>query len=516
MFSYLKYFFVISLILIIGASTFFTWVYRDSVHDILQTQNKYSNMAVITGYKNAVWKKYEEIIPLLAEIAEDERKDFIEYQDLLKDSKNYFSSMPVVAFSIYSAKSEALISHPEKTDNSAEPQQALLDKRKIGVGQAVQAQTSLDEMIEDVDFISAEGQNKHGTLLHSITPIFNANKELVGVVEIFMEMTDSTSALDSLQYIGGIFIIGLFLVLLSMLYYVVRRAEKIIAKQYEVNVELETAKVAAESENEQKSQFLANISHELRTPLNAIIGFSEIMKDEILGAIGNEQYKNYILDIHNQGVHLLSLINDILDFSKAEAGKLDLEYEDVDLNKLIKQSLRTQEPRAKNGEVELLDELPNDHIIMRTDVKRLKQIMLNLLSNAVKFTPPNGKVKVSAWESATDGKIGFEVADTGIGIAPKDISKALAPFGQVDSELSRRYEGTGLGLPLTKKFIELLGGTMTLDSEVGKGTKITVMLPKNQELELFTASGGKKGNLNNDDIEMLLDGGTTKNGDDSY
>ena len=175
---------------------------------------------------------------------------------------------------------------------------------------------------------------------------------------------------------------------------------------------------------------------------------------------------------------MLSLINDILDFSKAEAGKLDLEYEELDLNKLIKASMRTQEPRAQTAEVTLLDDLPSTHIVMHCDAKRLKQIMLNLLSNAVKFTPPQGRVTVSAWESAIDNKVCIEVADTGIGIAAKDIAKALTPFGQVDSELSRRYEGTGLGLPLTKKFIELLGGSMNLESEVGVGTRITVILPK--------------------------------------
>ena len=206
-----------------------------------------------------------------------------------------------------------------------------------------------------------------------------------------------------------------------------------------------------------------------------------------MGELNNEQYKNYIRDIHSSGVYLLSLINDILDYSKAEAGKLDMEYEDIDLTKLITSSLRLQEPRARSAEVNLVKELPEEHLVIRSDAKRLRQILLNLLSNSVKFTPAGGTVKISAWRNLQDSQhVSIEVKDTGIGIAPKDIAKALAPFGQVDSELSRRYEGTGLGLPLTKKFIELLGGTLKISSEINKGTTVTVTLPVNSDKTALT------------------------------
>jgi two-component system cell cycle sensor histidine kinase PleC len=177
-------------------------------------------------------------------------------------------------------------------------------------------------------------------------------------------------------------------------------------------------------------------------------------------------------------VHLLSLINDILDYSKAEADKLELEISEVDTTKTVRNCMRLVSPRAEGAQVQLGEEIPREHFILKTDAKKLKQVMLNLLSNAVKFTPAGGSVTVTMWQNVVDGGLSIEVKDTGIGIAPKDISRAMAPFGQVDNTLSRKYEGTGLGLPLTRKFVEIMGGTFSIASEVGKGTTITITLPK--------------------------------------
>jgi two-component system cell cycle sensor histidine kinase PleC len=252
----------------------------------------------------------------------------------------------------------------------------------------------------------------------------------------------------------------------------------IIARQHEANLELAAQAASAQAENRDKSQFLANVSHELRTPLNAIIGFSEFIKSERSGPIGNDKYGEYIRDIHGSGVHLLSLINDILDYSKAEADKLELEISEVDATKTVRNSMRLVSPRAEDAQVQLIEEIPREHFILKTDAKKIKQVMLNLLSNAVKFTPVGGSVTVSMWQNVVDGGLSIEVRDTGIGIAPKDISRAMAPFGQVDNTLSRKYEGTGLGLPLTRKFVEIMGGTFSIASEVGKGTTITIVFPK--------------------------------------
>lgn len=498
MFAYLKYFFIGSIVLIISATFVFNAMSSSKVFDILNSQNAYGNSSLATSYKSSVWEKYKtniaDFINPANKISAADRPAYVEYSNLCEDTKRFIKNSSVLIFSFYSKDKEVFISYPSAvcgeqgaaTDNAIQLRltENLKNKRKINPLQTFEDKKQHDEVIEDAELLTPNKAMLTASVMHSTIPVLDDKQNVAGVIEIFTQMADYNSPLSDMSFNNGFFIILLFSALVSVVFYIVHRAEKIIAKQYEVNAELQSAKVNAEAENQQKSQFLANISHELRTPLNAIIGFSEIMKDEILGPLGTDQYKNYVTDIHGQGVHLLSLINDILDFSKAEAGKLDMEYEEIDLNKLVKSSLRTQEPRAKSGEVGLVEELPQEHIIMRTDPKRLKQILLNLLSNAVKFTPPHGTVTIAAWEAAADGSIGIEVSDTGIGISAKDIAKALSPFGQVDSELSRRYEGTGLGLPLTKKFIELLGGTMTLTSELGKGTKVAISLPRDNESNL--------------------------------
>jgi signal transduction histidine kinase len=218
------------------------------------------------------------------------------------------------------------------------------------------------------------------------------------------------------------------------------------------------------------------MSHELRTPLNAIIGFSEIIEKEMFGPIGSPRYTEYANDIHESGTHLLNLINDILDVSKAEAGKIELQESQILLADLVDASLRLILPRARESAVALtephVDHLPP----VRADERRLKQVLINLLSNAVKFTPSGGRVSLEARLEPGRG-LAIRVRDTGIGMAPEDIPRALEPFGQIDSRLARKYEGTGLGLPLSKALVELHGGKLEIESEQGMGTTVTVLLP---------------------------------------
>jgi len=239
---------------------------------------------------------------------------------------------------------------------------------------------------------------------------------------------------------------------------------------------LRVARRQAEEANRTKSEFLANMSHELRTPLNAILGFSELMGKATLGPLGNPKYEEYARDINDSGRHLLALIQDILDLSKIEAGKLELDEEDIDVARAIRSCMVLVKERARNGGVKLLTDLPDDLPALHADERKLKQILVNLLSNAVKFTPTGGSVTVKAWFRPDSGFV-IQVADTGVGIALEDIPKALTPFGQVDSRLDRKYEGTGLGLPLTKSLIEKHSGSLDLQSEVGAGTTVTVRFP---------------------------------------
>src|SRR5579871_6313608 len=239
--------------------------------------------------------------------------------------------------------------------------------------------------------------------------------------------------------------------------------------------ELDIARKEAEAANKAKSQLLANVSQELRTPLNAILGFSEILAGEMLGPVG-ERYRDYAKDIHDSGLHLLSIIDDLLDLSKIEAGRLNLSQDIVDVAELFDTVSRFVRERATSAGLTLSIDLPANMPPVKGDRRALRQVLLNLLSNSVKFTPAGGHIVLEAMREPCGG-IGFRVRDTGIGIAAGDIPRALEPFGLIDNSLSRKYTGTGLGLPITRALVELHSGRFELTSEPGVGTTATVILP---------------------------------------
>jgi signal transduction histidine kinase len=240
--------------------------------------------------------------------------------------------------------------------------------------------------------------------------------------------------------------------------------------------ELETARVTAEEASRVKSEFLSNMSHELRTPLNAIIGFSQIIKEQTFGPVGSTKYRDYAVDIHESGIHLLELINEVLDYSRVEAGAAELLEDDVDVAAVFGTVIRMVRDRAAKQGVLLTIDSPDDLPRLRADTKKIRQILLNLLTNAIKFTKNGGTVTVTAWARASGGYV-LQVSDTGIGIALADIPKALGVFGQIDSVMTRQHDGTGLGLPLTKSLAEMHGGSLDLQSQPGVGTTVTVRFP---------------------------------------
>jgi PAS domain S-box-containing protein len=240
--------------------------------------------------------------------------------------------------------------------------------------------------------------------------------------------------------------------------------------------ELRKATDQAELANRAKSDFLANMSHELRTPLNAIIGFSEIIADGVFGPIGNPKYLEYAKNINESGVHLLDLISDILDLSKIEAGRLDLDDEELDLRRVINLCVVVVKERADAGGLGIEVNTPENLPHIRADGRSFKQILLNLLSNAVKFTPPGGRVTVEVQYEPREGYV-IAVSDTGIGIPPEALELVFTPFGQVDNILTRKHEGTGLGLPLARALVEAHGGKLEIESDLEHGTTITVRMP---------------------------------------
>ncbi len=230
----------------------------------------------------------------------------------------------------------------------------------------------------------------------------------------------------------------------------------------------------AEDANQAKSKFMANMSHELRTPLNAIIGFSEIMESGMFGALGAEKYYEYCRDIRESGTYLLDVINDILDMSKIEAGRIRLDYEDIDLEHLLSDAMRVIAGRAEDKQLAVSASI-DPALCFKADRRALKQIALNLLSNAVKFTPEGGEIKVRG--RASPSHVRIIIADTGIGIPRDGLTKLGRPFEQVESQLTKSHQGSGLGLAIAKSLIELHGGTMRIRSTLGAGTIVSVRLP---------------------------------------
>ena len=265
-----------------------------------------------------------------------------------------------------------------------------------------------------------------------------------------------------------------------------------ISEQVRAERNLEAAKAEAEAASLAKSRFLANMSHELRTPLNAILGFSEMLERGTAGALDPRQ-QEYVGYVRQSGAHLLDIINEILDLAKIDAGKLELEEDaGIDVRRLSDACIALVRERALAGTLSLSVEIDDAVPPLVADSTRLKQILLNLLGNAVKFTDPGGAVGLVV-RRAADGGVEFEVRDTGLGMTPAEVEIALEPFGQVDCGIARRREGTGLGLPLARRLTELHGGSLRIDSERGRGTRMVVGLPATRVLAAAPRIAGETG-----------------------
>ncbi len=249
-----------------------------------------------------------------------------------------------------------------------------------------------------------------------------------------------------------------------------------ITKRKEAEIKLREAKIQSDLASRAKSEFLANMSHELRTPLNAIIGFSEIIKDEVLGPLANKQYWEYVRDIHESGRKLLNIINEILDVSRIEAGERQLNEGIVDFTKVAKSCISFIGPKADAGRLSIVNLLDRSTPKVIGEELAIKQMLLNLLSNAVKYTPAGGRVTM-IHEMDREGQLRISVTDTGVGLDEFEIEKALSPFGQVETSLNRTGSGAGLGLTLVDSLIRLHGGRLELFSQKGIGTTATVVFP---------------------------------------
>ena len=466
MFSHLRYLAALSFIIMAIGAVFIVMYASDYKAKDLLAGSTDQTKATISSYVTTIWERYGD------ELSKTPDSQYL--PSFQQETQKYFKNQPIAKLTVFSPDVTHLYygSGSDYITTDGTTRVALFDVSKALTG------VQVGRVLRDVHITGGPAPNVKHTMVQIIMPLVRADHATPdALAEIYIDVTAKWQELGRALniFLGGIF--GVFTLLIGILLVTASRAEGIITKQHEVNLELIAAAAQAEAQSRDKSQFLASVSHELRTPLNAIIGFSDIIRNEAKEAM-QKIHQDYLEDIHASGKHLLSLINDILDFSKAEAGKLQIEWAETDANKVIRNSLRMVLPRAEVAQVTLVEDIPSQHLVIVTDAKKLKQVLLNLLSNAVKFTPAGGEVRCHAWTDVVTGALNIEVRDTGIGIAPKDISRVMTPFGQVDSALSRKYEGTGLGLPLSKKFVESMGGHFAIESEIKKGTSVTIAIPK--------------------------------------
>jgi signal transduction histidine kinase len=344
-------------------------------------------------------------------------------------------------------------------------------RRAIG-GEVVSELTHRDQ------FSAFEGVIENRDLLASYIPIYGetGSPRATSVFEIYYDATDLVAAIEDRKWFMALTIVAGFLVVYFVLLVVVHRAQAMVMRHHDKALALAAQAAEAASASRTKSEFLANMSHELRTPLNAILGFSDIIRRKMFGRTGNSRYRDYAHDIHGSAAHLLDIINDILDLARIEAGKIEVAPRMVDAAAFARHALSMVQAQAEADRIALKADIAPDPGAIVTDERRLLQVVLNLLTNAVKFTPGKGLVTLSIRRDGT-GQSVIQIADTGIGMKSEDIPRAMEPFSQVDNSLSRRHQGTGLGLSLALRFVELLGGRLSIVSTPGHGTTATITLP---------------------------------------
>ncbi|AHX10985.1 his Kinase A domain protein [Neorickettsia helminthoeca str. Oregon] len=322
---------------------------------------------------------------------------------------------------------------------------------------------------ENISLLSSDNK---GNIIATVS--LDADEETPSIMEITY---NANNIVGPIRFLWISFTLVVILVCIAIFAWSVRKiikGSRVLNEQFSINTKLKKAKENIEEISLQKSQFLANVSHELKTPLNAIIGFSDLIRT---ADTASKEHKDYANDIYYSGNHLLNLINDILDFSKSELNSLKIKPSLFDLTRLMETCIRMTTTKRKN--IKVSKNFFSNKILIKSDHKRVKQVILNILSNAVKFTDENGDINISIRKLPSE--IEIEISDNGVGIPEKDIAKALSVFGQSNTELSRKYDGTGIGLPLSKKLVELMGGVFEINSKEGSGTIVKIRLPHNEK-----------------------------------
>ncbi len=475
MFRLLRYFSISSAVAITVVTAVLLVLYHQNAIGDLVRFGEAHNEALTRSLANSLWPKYSSYVATTSGMDAATLRANRRTKDIREDLIQLTSGLPVLKVKIYNLDGLTVF--------SSETGQIGEDKSdNMGFVIAKDGRVAT-ELTYRGTFSAFERVVEKRDVLSSYVPVHNSEHQIAGVFEIYTDVTPFRKKVDEATLRVFIGLLAISAALYGVFHLIIRHADTVLRKQdtalRKIDTDLRHAKEQAESANRAKSEFLSSMSHELRTPLNAILGFSELIKEEMFGPIANERYTEYIGDIHGAGQHLLELIGEVLDISAIEAGKLDLSEETLDIGDLAETAMRMVRLRAESGDVDLVTSLEAGLPALFADGRRVTQVFVNLLSNAVKFTPHGGRVSLEA-RLEDDGSVALVVADNGIGMDDDGLAKAMTKFGQVESGLDRRFEGTGLGVPLVQGLMEAHGGTLELKSEKGVGTIATVRFPNDR------------------------------------
>ncbi|MBT3305738.1 MAG: HAMP domain-containing histidine kinase [Alphaproteobacteria bacterium] len=480
MFRLLRYFSIANGIALLAVGLVLVVVYRQTSFDGMVEAVEHENVALSRALANTIWPRFADYVKSGAPDAGPLLRSRSESTGIDSVIRKLTMGLNVIKVRLY-RRDGLIVYSSDFSEMGTVASQDTIFARSVIEGRPA----SKVSMAETITGIS--GNLKERRIVESYLPITGSDGTVEGVFELYSDTTDKAAAITRRVTFLSIGLVWAFGLLYGLLFIIVRRADMFIKRQYydlhqDVSDRLESegrlldTLEQVEHANTAKSQFLAHMSHELRTPLNSIIGFSEVMAYEVYGKIGNPQYLEYAGDIHHSGMYLLKLINEILDLSKIEAGAMEINEQTIDLAEAMRECEAMLKDEARKIGINLVLSMPDDLPNFQGDPLRLKQIFLNLLSNALKFTPAGGTITLDARQNET-GEIQISVADSGIGIAAEDLNRILLPFEQAEGFLEHSDPGTGLGLALTKSLTELHGGRLSLTSDLGVGTTVTLNFP---------------------------------------
>lgn len=430
--------------------------------------NERNNVFLARVFANLVWPGVRDFVSTAHDLPIDALKSHAINKRTLRRALELAKDVPLLKIKIYDLNGLTVF--------STEP--AQIGEIKASYPGLVSARNgTVTSVLEHRDaFTALNGPVKNRNVLSSYVPIVGDGGKIEGIFEIYADVTEPMAQARNSAMLQ-LAIVGLaFLVVFEMGVQLLRRRDRTIAEIHAEQLRLTEAAVAAEEANRTKSALLANMSHELRTPLNAVIGFTETMRMQPFGPIGSAKYVTYLEDIWRSGRHLLGIVDNVLEMARIDNGTAKLQITGVPVSELIAHAVRDVEAGSLEPLAPIRTHGLRAPMTVLVDERRMRQVLVQLLGNARKFTPPHGSIEISTRQNR-EGNLEFTVTDTGIGMAPEDVEASLLPFGRMDAPYAQAARGTQLGLPLARKLMELHGGTITVQSVLGKGTSVTATLP---------------------------------------